>query len=200
MKKYHVVIDTNVLVSALLSHSIESPVRRIWSYINEGIIIPVYNGDIISEYGDVLSRDKFGFDISDINNVLRLITETGDITEAIVTECEFSDKDDKVFYDVMQSDKSFYLVTGNIKHFPKSRRILIPSELIQIIDSGEKPEEVLNCIVKDNYGLRNQIIYEGDKSFERMHLCAMEKGLDSMSLDTINALIAEVRSAATIID
>ena len=74
MKKYHVVIDTNVLVSALLSHSIESPVRRIWSYINEGIIIPVYNGDIISEYGDVLSRDKFGFDISDINNVLRLIT------------------------------------------------------------------------------------------------------------------------------
>ena len=51
---YHAVIDTNVLVSAMLKDS--SVPRTIIDCIEGGIVIPVYNESIIQEYREVLSR------------------------------------------------------------------------------------------------------------------------------------------------
>ena len=54
---YYAVIDTNVLVSALLkSASIPGIVAR---ESLEGQIIPLLNDEIIAEYRAVLSRPKF---------------------------------------------------------------------------------------------------------------------------------------------
>lgn len=59
---YYAVIDTNVLVSALLSASFfKSAPGKIVSHIITGEIIPVYNEEILTEYYDVLKRDKFHF-------------------------------------------------------------------------------------------------------------------------------------------
>ena len=58
MKKY-VVIDTNVLVSALITKNENSPVVRILRFLAGGNIIPVFSEEIISEYNDVLRRKKF---------------------------------------------------------------------------------------------------------------------------------------------
>lgn len=43
------VIDTNVFVSALITHNPESPTVRINQYIDEGAITPVFNEDILAE-------------------------------------------------------------------------------------------------------------------------------------------------------
>lgn len=58
-KQILAVIDTNVIVSALLNHDGESNPSIVLTNVISGNITPLYNEDIISEYKDVLSRDNF---------------------------------------------------------------------------------------------------------------------------------------------
>ena len=54
-----VVIDTNVLVSALWSKN--GAPAKIISLVLQGKLIPCYDYRILSEYRTVLARPKFGF-------------------------------------------------------------------------------------------------------------------------------------------
>ena len=133
-EKILAVIDTNVIVSALLDHDRESNPSIILDDILSGIITPLYNDEILSEYRDVLSRDKFSFLKSDIENTLNLFLEKGikvDIT--VPVEDTFSDLDDVVFYEVAMSMDGTYLVTGNIKHFPINSMVVTPAEMVEIL-------------------------------------------------------------------
>ena len=56
---YYAVIDTNVIVSALISKVSDSPPRQIFRALFTGDIIPLYHNDILAEYEEVLSRKKF---------------------------------------------------------------------------------------------------------------------------------------------
>ena len=56
-----VIIDTNVLVSALLSSHEDSATVRLLMMLLDGRIIPVITDRIFSEYGEVLRRKKFRF-------------------------------------------------------------------------------------------------------------------------------------------
>ena len=58
--KYYAVLNTNVLVSALLKTG--SVPGQVLAEALKGDIIPVLNDEIIAEYEDVLSRPKFHFD------------------------------------------------------------------------------------------------------------------------------------------
>ena len=57
--KVYAVIDTNVIVSALISKKAESYPFSVMAHVYSGVIIPVFNNEIINEYKDVLSREKF---------------------------------------------------------------------------------------------------------------------------------------------
>ena len=59
--KVYAVIDTNVIVLALLSPLQDSSTVIIRDKILDGSIIPVYNEEILKEYKIVLSRPKFCF-------------------------------------------------------------------------------------------------------------------------------------------
>lgn len=48
-----------------------------------------------------------------------------------------------MFYEVALSSEDSYLVTGNIKHFPKEPFIVTPAEMLHIIESLENPS-ILN--------------------------------------------------------
>ena len=43
------------------------------------------------------------------------------------------DEDDCVFYEVSLSNEDSFLVTGNLKHYPTSPRVITPAEFINII-------------------------------------------------------------------
>lgn len=58
----YAVLDTNVLVSALLSKSSESTINKLMKAVIECKLTPMYSTEIIAEYVEVLSRDKFHFD------------------------------------------------------------------------------------------------------------------------------------------
>ena len=72
MKNHYVVIDSNVLVSGLISRNPSSPTLEILNYLlaNKDIITPLYNGEIFMEYDDVLHRPKFNFDPSMVDAIL----------------------------------------------------------------------------------------------------------------------------------
>lgn len=133
---YYAVIDTNVLVSAFISKHQDSPVVKIFDLIEQGIITPVYNTEILNEYIDVLCRPKFQIPITIVEKVVSTIADCGLNSERVKTQEPFTDKKDIVFYEVAISKDGTYLVTGNKKHFPSKPIIVSPSEMVQIIEGN----------------------------------------------------------------
>ena len=83
------VIDTNIIVSALLNS--KGACYIFLERVFAGVYDVVASSDIIAEYDDVLRREQFGFDEEDIKDI--------------------------PFYITAKATKS-RLVTGNIKHYP----------------------------------------------------------------------------------
>ena len=129
----YAVIDTNVLVSALLTQNDESATVKVLDAIFQGKIVPLLNEEIVAEYEDVLHRSKFHFTPSLVDQYLISICQLGIPSERIHSEEDFPDEDDIVFYEVALSKEDTYLVTGNKKHFPKSTIVVTPSEMLEII-------------------------------------------------------------------
>lgn len=129
----YAVIDTNVLVSALLSRLDDSSTVVIRNYILEGMIVPLYNEEILQEYLDVLHRPKFQIPADKIDDILDAITQNGLMLGRTSSDKVFPDPKDVVFYEVALSKEGSYLVTGNTKHFPKTPIVVTPSELLEII-------------------------------------------------------------------
>ena len=133
--KIYAVIDTNVIVSALLGKNRKSSPSIVYEAVLDGTITPVYNEEILNEYRDVLSRrNKFPFEKEDVENLANLITQSGlKIERTKAFEEIFPDPKDIVFYEVTLSKDDAYLVTGNIKHFPKKPFVVTPAEMVAIL-------------------------------------------------------------------
>ncbi len=139
--KIYAVIDTNVIVSALLSHYDDAATVQTIKRVISGDIVPIYNDDIINEYLTVLHRSKFNFSESLITETIKVIIDFGISTERLESSIVLPAPKDLVFYEVALSVDDSFLVTGNIKHFPKKPFIVTPAELLRImneISSGDK--------------------------------------------------------------
>ena len=135
--KCYAVLDTNVLVSALLGASRMSIPTLVLKAVTDGHLIPLYNDEIINEYREVLSRKKFPFDPKLIETVIKTIIANGLCLERTkVTGEIFPDPKDIVFYEVAMSAEDSYLVTGNLKHFPKKPFVISPAEMVGIIHAA----------------------------------------------------------------
>ncbi|MBO7415971.1 MAG: putative toxin-antitoxin system toxin component, PIN family [Bacteroidaceae bacterium] len=133
----HVVIDTNVLISALISKKKNSATVLLLEKLFDEEIIPVYNHEILKEYMEVMNRTKFHLDQNDIVQLLNTIIESGVQSERIKTDLFFPDKKDIVFYEVALSVNGTYLITGNTKHFPTTPIVVTPAEILRIIESEQ---------------------------------------------------------------
>ena len=95
---------------------------------------PIYNDEIIEEYRDVLSRDKFKFNSTLIDDLLAVFTDFGiNTVPKDASDENFPDEDDVVFYEVALSVEDAYLVTGNTKHFPVKPFIVTPTQMVDIL-------------------------------------------------------------------
>jgi putative PIN family toxin of toxin-antitoxin system len=133
MSTIYAVFDTNVLISALLSKREDSPPVLLLNHVLDGRIVLVYNEEIVSEYQEVLHRDKFGFSDERIKTVLEVV-RTGLCLGRTPSNEIFPDEDDAVFYEVALSKEGTFLVTGNFRHFPKSPIVVTPAEMISILE------------------------------------------------------------------
>ena len=55
----YAVIDTNVLVSALITHNPDAATAKVVRLLLDQAFVPLYDADIIAEYEEVLHRSKF---------------------------------------------------------------------------------------------------------------------------------------------
>ena len=131
------IIDTNVLVSALLSQHSDSATVKTVELIFTGQVIPVLNEEILTEYNDVLRRKKFNFSEELIDEVLSEIRLSGVLIKALPSNEKLKDIKDTPFYDTAVTfiTNNPFLITGNIKHFPKKDFIVTPQQFIERIEN-----------------------------------------------------------------
>ena len=131
---YYAVLDTNVLVSAMLKGS-SIPGIIVDKTLN-GPIIPLLNSEIIIEYKEVLLRDKFHFQKQDVEDLIVQLSRRAIFLDRTTSTAFFPDPDDIVFYEITltaRKDSLAWLVTGNKKHFPTQPFVVTPREMLDII-------------------------------------------------------------------
>ena len=131
----YAVVDTNVIVSAVIAKNPDSPPRQVFRAMLSGDLIPLYQPDILAEYKEVLSRKKFHLKEETIQMVLEAVRQFGVEVMPKPTGEILIDMDDLVFYEVAmeKNDDDAYLVTGNQKHYPVKDFIVTPVEMLEIL-------------------------------------------------------------------
>ena len=136
---YYAVINTNVLVSALISKHAEATTVQLVGRLISGEIIPVYSDEIMREYREVLGRKKFRFEQDMINYILLTVERYGVMIKLSVTGVILPDMKDLPFYEVVMEKRGdgAYLVTGNLKHFTVQPFIVTAREMLNILDGKD---------------------------------------------------------------
>ena len=132
----NVVIDTNVIVSAFINTN--GVPAKILSLVLNGNLKILYDNRILFEYLEVLSRKDFGFPADIINDMIDFIRHEGEFVNSGHLKLDFSDEKDKKFYEVFKFGKAQYLITGNIKHFPKESVIVLPKDFLLRYEFSEQ--------------------------------------------------------------
>ena len=135
------VLDTNVLVSGLLSPS--GPPAALLDEIATGNLTPVYSDPIFEEYVEVLVRPALGLDPPAVLELLLLFAEVAEHVSpdrevlSEITLTDFPDPDDLPFYAAAFAAHC-PLVTGNLRHYPGGGpvEVLTPAESIKILHKG----------------------------------------------------------------
>ena len=128
----YAVIDTNVLVSALITKNPEAATAKVVRLLLDNGFVPMYDADIIAEYEDVLHRSKFPILPEVADALISFIIENGIEASRIDFAEPMPDEDDRVFYEVSLSEEDSFLVTGNLKHYPTSPRVITPAQFIEM--------------------------------------------------------------------
>ena len=128
----YAVIDTNVLVSALITKNPEATTAKVVRLLLEQVFVPLYDADIIAEYEDVLHRSKFPILKETAEALISFIIENGIESSRVNFAESMPDEDDRVFYEVSLSQEDSFLVTGNLKHYPSSPRVITPAQFLEV--------------------------------------------------------------------
>jgi putative PIN family toxin of toxin-antitoxin system len=136
-----VVVDTNIVVSALLQ-PLGPPAQVLFLAINGSIQLCI-SGTVYGEYEEVIRRPRLRRDENVITATLHTIREKALWVRPTESIRACADPDDDIFLECAQAARAAYLVTGNIKDFPASwldTKIVTARSFLEIMSSEtEKP-------------------------------------------------------------
>jgi putative PIN family toxin of toxin-antitoxin system len=95
------VLDTNILVSALLSPS-GNPARIIDMFL-AGTLDLVFSAGIMAEYEEVLHRPRLRIPADAAETVLAAVRRFGGLVEPVPCAGTMVDEDDRIFYDTAKT-------------------------------------------------------------------------------------------------
>lgn len=132
------VIDTNVLVSAMISR--DGNEALIVLAISQGLVVPCVSVEILREYSGVLQREKFGFSTQEVEAVIGLFERQGLLLDSFPAVNLSPDPGDDKFLACALAGEVNFLVTGNKRHFPQIEgprpKIVNAAELLELITLG----------------------------------------------------------------
>ena len=133
-----VVLDTNVVVSALLKpQGSEDQVLRL---ALAGRLLLCVSPQVLAEYGRVLSSPKFKFQPSEVATALRQLEKAGSLFRPARTLKISDHEPDNRFYECASAAQAAFLITGNLKHFKKdyqATQIVNARILIDLLATGQ---------------------------------------------------------------
>ncbi|HEY1660491.1 MAG TPA: putative toxin-antitoxin system toxin component, PIN family [Candidatus Sulfotelmatobacter sp.] len=128
------VLDTNILVSAalkpdglqraILTLALTRPARL---YVTDAVV---------AEYKEVLARPEFKIKRGIRLQFMQLIKDRGRLVRAVRVLQEAQDPSDDKFLECADAAHADYLITGNLRHFPrfwKSTKVVTTREFIGIV-------------------------------------------------------------------
>ena len=124
------VIDTNVLVSGLLSPAGNEALLLL--AIHQGLVRPCLSGDILDEYARVLARPRFAFPPDETGALLAMLREWGELFQPQGAPATSPDPADTKFLQCAAAAQAEFLVTGNRRDFPYS-----PYGPTRVVSAGE---------------------------------------------------------------
>jgi putative PIN family toxin of toxin-antitoxin system len=134
---YRVVLDTNVIVSALLV-----PVGTQASVLLlafRGFIALHVSAPVLAEYEEVLRRPRFKLQLHRIETVLRDIREVARLVHPTRVLAISTHESDNRFLECADAAEADYLVTGNTRHFPQAHgktKVVTGRQILEIIAKG----------------------------------------------------------------
>lgn len=128
------VIDTNILVSAALK---PDGLQRTVLLLAMTEPARLYLSDaILSEYRDVLRRPEFQIRKGLRQQLLQLIKNRSHRVTTLRPLQVTTDPDDNKFLECADAARADYLVTGNLRHFPrfwKKTKVITSREFVNIV-------------------------------------------------------------------
>lgn len=130
------VFDTNVLVAGFLAPN--GAPGRIVEWLRGGSVQAALDDRIAAEYAEVLARPEFSFPTAEVDVVLAAIRSHAFVVEAAISQTirGLPDPDDAPFLECARTAE-VPLVTGNLRHFPKSAVgkviVLTPAQFVASI-------------------------------------------------------------------
>ena len=132
-----VVLDTNILVSALLN--VHGAPAQVLGLVRQGILTLCADGRILDEYEEALCRPEFPFSSADVANLTRFLRQSCELVSTRPPVHPLPDPDDEPFLEVAVYGRIDALVTGNLRHFPNDRRagvrVVTPAELTALMQA-----------------------------------------------------------------
>lgn len=134
----NIVLDTNVLVSGLLTPF--GPCGEIVRMLSSGEVTLSLDARILIEYQEVLDRPKFKFDKDKVAALLDHIEHRGVTVASSPLRQPLPDIDDEPFLEVAIAARAICIVTGNQVHFPtelcQGVMVLSPSDFLVFYKSS----------------------------------------------------------------
>jgi uncharacterized protein len=115
-----VVLDTNVIVSALLVPA--GTQASILLFAVRGDIALYVSAPVLVEYEEVLRRPRFKLPPRQIEAALRDIRKVGRVVTPTRTLSVSTHASDNRFLECAEAAEADYLVTGNARHFPQTHQ------------------------------------------------------------------------------
>jgi putative PIN family toxin of toxin-antitoxin system len=130
-----IVLDTNVLASALLSPG--GAPAAVLQLVLAGRILLCFDARIMTEYREVLRRPKFDFDVRLVDDLLEFLKSEDELVGAVPLPLSLTYPDDAMFLEVASAGGAEYVVTGNLTHFPndarQETRVVSPRDFVEIV-------------------------------------------------------------------
>ena len=170
----------------MLSRHPDSATRRVVDAVSDGTIIPMINFEILSEYQGVLGRAKFKFSSEDVSDLLEIFSVKAESYIPEVGISDFVDEDDYIFYATYKLREDSYLVTGNLRHFPKESRIVSPVDMVHILELIERSDIISEPRGEYISELNKNRLRKAQAAMERMRQSAVAGGISDMSMEEID--------------